>query len=50
MRTLKLRRDNEITNIGVFVCGNDSIVHDIYEACENYNSAAVKYELNTEHF
>ena len=50
MRTLKFRRDNEITNIGVFVCGNDSIVHDIYESCENYNSAAVKYELNTEHF
>lgn len=49
MKTLKFRKDEEQT-IGVFVCGNNAIVNDIYEVCENYSSAAVKYELNTEHF
>ena len=38
------------TKAGVFVCGNYTLVDDIYEVCENYNSAAVKFELNTEHF
>ncbi len=36
--------------VGVFICGNDYLVHDIYEVCENYSSAAVQFELNTEHF
>ncbi len=49
MKTLKFRKDEE-TKIGVFVCGNDAIVSDIYEVCENYSCAAVKYELNAEHF
>jgi predicted ferric reductase len=47
-KTLKLR--HEETKVGVFVCGNSAIVNDIYQVCENYNSAAVKFELNTEHF
>ena len=41
---------DDATTVGVFVCGNYMLVDDIYEVCENYNSAAVKYELNTEHF
>ncbi len=49
-KTLKFRQKEEVTKVGVFVCGNDAIVHDIYEVCENYNCAAVNYELNTEHF
>ena len=39
-----------MNTVGVFVCGNNNIVSDIYEVCENYSSAAVKFELNTEHF
>lgn len=49
-KTLKFRQKDVQTVVGVFICGNDSIVHDIYEVCENYSSAAVKYDLNTEHF
>jgi len=49
-KTLKFRKPEEQINIGVFVCGNNSLVDDIYEVCENYSSAAVKFELNTEHF
>lgn len=36
--------------IGVFVCGNYSIVKDIYDVCEDYNSPGVQFELNVESF
>lgn len=49
-KTLKLRQKDIQTVVGVFICGNDTLVNDIYEVCENYSSAAVKYDLNTEHF
>jgi len=49
IKTLKFRQDEQQI-IGVFVCGNNTIVSDIYENCENFSSAAVKYDLNTEHF
>lgn len=49
-KMLKYRKADEETKIGVFVCGNGALVSDIYEVCENYSCAAVKFELNTEHF
>ena len=48
-KTLKFREIGG-AKVGVFVCGNKYIVEDIYDNCENYNTAAVKYELNTENF
>ena len=48
-KTLKFRREG-VSKIGVFVCANNDIVGDLYEACENYSSAAVMFELNPEHF
>jgi len=48
-KTLKFRTE-EKQKIGVFVCGNNAIVNDIDEVCENYSCYAVKYELNTEYF
>jgi len=50
-KTLKYRFGTNVeSRCGVFVCGNPTLVDDIYEVVENYNSAAVKYELNVEHF
>lgn len=49
-KTLKLRKKDIQTIVGVFICGNDSLVNDVYEVCENYSSAALRYELNTENF
>ena len=50
-KTLKFRKDiQEETKVGVFVCGNNALVEDIYEVSENYGSGGVIYELNVEHF
>lgn len=50
-KAVKFRKGSEVeSKIGVFVCGNNTLVEDIYEQCENFNSAAVKFELNVEHF
>ena len=50
-KALKFRaQSNSEKKIGVFICGNYGIVQNVYDCCENYSSAAAKFELNTENF
>jgi hypothetical protein len=50
-KALKFRANSMAEKkVGVFICGNYGIVQNVYDCCENYSSAAARFELNNEHF